>query len=74
MRVRATQTVFYNGQDRHTGEEFETLNDLHAKVLMVSGRVVKADSEPQLATSVPEIPETPEKRSRYKRRDMRAEK
>lgn len=63
MRVRATMKVFYGGQDRNVGEEFETDNDLHAKVLMVSGRVVAVEDEPPVA----------EKRGRYKHRRMQVE-
>ena len=63
IRVKALMTVFYDGRDRETGEEFETLDDMHAKVLMMSGRVVKVDE-----VSVPEH------RGRYRHRAMRAQK
>lgn len=66
MRVKALQQVFYDGRDREIGEEFETLDDMHAKVLMIAGRVETVTMQPQ--------PEKQEKRRRYKTRDMRAEK
>lgn len=64
MRVRAKMEVFYNGQNRSVGEEFETLNDMHGKVLMASGRVVAVIDEPQ---------SEPEKRGRYKHRRMQVQ-
>ena len=65
VRVRALMDVFYAGQDRKTGDEFDTVdeNDQHALALMAAGRVVKVE-----AVIVPE------KRGRYRHRAMRAEK
>ena len=63
MRVRAMQPVFYGGSDRNTGEEFETEDDMHAKILIIAGRVVSVEDENK-----------PIHRGRYKRRDMRADK
>lgn len=63
MRVRAIEEVFYGGRDRIIGEEFETEDDLHAKVLEIAGKIMIVTEEAK-----------PEKRGRYKRRDLRAEK
>lgn len=54
--------VWYAGRDREIGEIFQTEDDMHAKVLMISGRVEAVQDDPQ-----------PERRGRYKRRDMRAQ-
>lgn len=63
MKVRALMQVFYAGRDREVGEIFETEDDMHAKVLTISGRVEKVeDDSPQ-----------PVKSGRYKHRRMRAE-
>lgn len=69
MRVRAMQSVFYGGRDRLVGEEFDTENDLHGKVLMVSGRVVAVETD----KPEPGETETPAKRGRYKHRRMQAD-
>jgi hypothetical protein len=67
MRVKALEKVFYNGRDREIGEEFDTLDDLHGRVLMVSGRVI--ESPPVVSTDTKSERRGP----RYRRRDMRAD-
>lgn len=63
VRMRALMPVFYGGHQRETGEEFDTVEDIHALALLAAGRAVKVEE-----VSVPV------NRGRYKRRDMRAQK
>lgn len=69
MRVKVLEKVWYAGRDREIGEEFETDNDDHGKVLAMAGKVIAAETT---VTENPE-PRVPSRSGRYKRRDLRAD-
>jgi len=62
MRVRALQRVTYAGRDYTAGDEFDTENDIHGKLLIQGKTVEEAVKE-----------EIGKRRGNYRRRDMRAD-
>jgi hypothetical protein len=64
MRVRALRDVFYAGRDYRVGEEFDTENEMHGK-LMIASAAVEQQAVTEMAKDA--------KRGRYQRRDMRAD-
>jgi len=62
MRVRALNNVTYAGRDYVAGDEFETENDMHGK-LLIAGKTVEAMV----------LHEELKKRGNYRRRDLRAD-
>ena len=59
MRVRALKDITYATRDYRAGDEFETEEDMHGKLLIH-------------AQSVEEVIKDEKKRGRYQRRDMRS--
>ena len=88
MKLKAVHEVYYAGRTRHVGEEFETLDHVHAMILIHQGRAVQAPNvhekpKPELkpaemqtasVTAEDDSDAKPNKRGRYLRRDMRPEK
>ena len=60
MRVRALRAMTYNNRDYKSGEEFDTLEEMHGVLMAQSGTVERVQDELK-------------KRGRYARRDMRAD-
>jgi len=72
-KVRAIDDVTYAQHDYKKGDEFETENEMHAKLLSLNHKIVVV--EDGVAPIQSEAPETPNaRRGRYNRRDMRATK
>ena len=73
MRVRANEDVTYAAKDYKKGDEFETENDMHAKLLSLNNKVVVVEDGVAQASEGTSGPQGI-RRGRYNRRDMRATK
>jgi len=61
MRVRALKPMMYAMRDYVAGDEFETEDDMHGKLLIAAQSVEQVQQQPTA------------KRGQYRRRDMRAD-
>ena len=74
MRVKALEPFSYGVPqvDYKAGDEFDTLEDMHAKILEHAKKVMIVENAATPGTTEPEMPD--KRQGRYNRRDMRAKR